>query len=261
MKKKIVAMLVLFACASLLFADLPPALRGLFPPEAAAQLEGKGEVTAVFKENGTLAFLPRLAAAAPLAAKVAAIKPMFGVEVCLLHKPGPKKADTREGLLGLYNNLLKVSSLKGILYYSVTRHTMREFFTESYRIDGPETKVKLADLTVADPAPAATSIFTFQNDSSFGENIYRIDYKVEAGSILMMMENVTKIWYGIFPLVDPGNFAYLILVYPAGDYLVFYSVVCVKGANPFGLLESRTESFYNRIKALDEWFRGQSGVF
>jgi hypothetical protein len=261
MKKKIGAMLAWLAFSTALFADLPPGLRDLFAPDTAALLENKGEVTAVFKENGTLTCLPRLKAAGAVSARVAQIKPMFGVEVCLLHRTADKQTDTAAGLMGIYNTLLRISSLKGILYYSVTRAKWRELFIEAYRIEGPDKKNKLPDLVVADPPPPANRIFTFQNDSSFGENVYRIDYQLDSGCILMRMENVTKIWYGIFPLVDPGNLSYIILVYPAGEYLLFYSVVCAAGANPFGLLESRTESCFNPIKALDDWFRKQSGLF
>jgi hypothetical protein len=262
MKKKIGAMLVCLVVGGTLFADLPPALSGLFTPEAAALLAGKGEATAVFKENGKLQYLPRLPQAAKLSAKIDEMKPMFGVELCLAHRlPAGQKADTPEGLAKIYNTLARVSSLKGIQYYSVTRGRMREFFAESYRIDGLETRKQLPDQTFASAPPESNRIFTFQDDSTFGKNEYRIDYWFADGCIVMNMENATKVWYGILPLVDPGNLAYLILVYPTGDYLLFYSVVCVKGANPFGILESRTESFYNRIKALDDWFRAQSGLF
>ncbi len=261
MKKKIGAMLICFVISGPLFADLPVSMSGLFTPEAAALLAGKGEVTAVFKENGKLQYLPRLSQASKLSAKIDEMKPMFGVEVCLVHRLAGQRADTPEGLAKIYNTLTRVSSLKGTQYYSVTRGRMREFFTESYRIDGPENKNRLPDQTFAPPLPEANRIFTFQDDSTFGKNEYRIDYSFGDGSIVMIMENATKVWYGILPLVDPGNLAYLILVYPAGEYLLFYSVVCVKGANPFGILESRTESFYNRIKALDDWFKAQSGLF
>jgi hypothetical protein len=261
MKKNIGAMLIGLVLTQALFAELPPALRGVLSPDAAALLDSRGEATSTIKENGTLKYLPRLPAAGAVTAKFDALKPMFGVEVCLLHRLPGGPAESPESLLKIYNTLMRVSTLKGTMYYSVTRGRMREFFTESYRIDGPETKNRLPDLVLSKSPPPVNVIFTFQNDSTFGENVYRIDYRSEGGCILMLMENVTKVWYGIFPIVDPGNLAYVILVYPAGDYLLFYSVVCVKGANPFGVLESRTESFYNRIKALDDWFRAQSGLY
>ncbi|MBN2353383.1 MAG: hypothetical protein JXD23_12485 [Spirochaetales bacterium] len=261
MKRKIGAMFAFLALTRALFADLPPSVSGLFTPEAAALLAGKGEATAVFKENGKLHYLPSLPQARRVADKIDAMNPMFGVEVCLAHRLAGRQADTPEGLVKIYNTLASVSSLKGTQYYSVTRDRMREFFTESYRIDDPEKRNKLPDLRFTSPPPSAHRIFTFQDDSTFGRNVYRIDYWFTGGCIVMNMENASKVWYGILPLVDPGNLAYLILVYPTGEYLVFYSVVCVKGANPFGILESRTESFHNRIKALDEWFRVQSGLF
>jgi hypothetical protein len=261
MKRKIIAMFAFLVLSPALFADLPASVSGLFTPEAAALLESKGEATAVFKEHGKLRYLPNLPQARRVTNKLEEMKPMFGVEICLVHKLAGQKADTPEGLVKIYNTLSRVSSLKGTQYYSVTRGRMREFFTESYRIDDPDKRNRLPDLEFRTPLPEAQRIFTFQDDSTFGRNVYRIDYWFKDGCIVMNMENASKVWYGILPLVDPGNLAYLILVYPVGDYLVFYSLVCVKGANPFGILESRTESFANRIKALDAWFRAQSGLY
>jgi hypothetical protein len=248
-------------CGAILFGEIPEELAALYPAETVSQLEKKGEVTSFIKENGTLTYLPRLLAANVIADKIGTMKPIFTVEVCILHKNGTKVLDSDKNLLTIYNTLLGISTLKGILYYSESRKMMREFFYDAYRIEAPDKKDRLPDLHAEKEIPFYNRLYAYQHDSSFGENTFDVDYRFDKKYFLMKMENVNQIWYGIIPIVDPGNLVYFILVYPSGDYLLFYSVICVKGANPFGLMESKAASFYNRIKALDDWFVKQSGLF
>jgi hypothetical protein len=260
MKEKLCAMVVFLFSAVALFAELPPALSRLFSPDKAVALEKQGEISGTIKEDGKLSNLPGLSVAAEISEKTAAMKPTFGVELCILHKIEGQALDSEENKRKIYNALTGISSLKGILYYSESRKMMRELFYDAFRIEAPDKKEKLADLVLESAMPASATIYAFQNDSSFGENVFTVTYRYEENYFLMRMENVNLIWYGILPLVDPGNFVYNILVFPVGDYLLFYSVICVKGANPFGIMESKAASFYNRIKALDSWFMARAGL-
>jgi hypothetical protein len=260
MKKIGSAMLILILSAARLVADLPPELSGLFASADSAQLARTGELTSTFKENGAPRFLPHLAQAEEVRQGVANLKPMFGVEVCFVHK-AVRKTDGETERRGIFRTLSAISTLKGLEYYSVSRKRMRELFIEAYRVSAPEKRDRQPDLVEDGPVPAYRLIHTFQNDSTFGENFFSVAYRSAGGAFSMTMQNTNKIWYGIIPLIDPGNLVYYIIVYPAGDYLLFYSLVCVNGANPFGIMESKTESFYNRIKALDGWFGKQSGLF
>jgi hypothetical protein len=253
-------MLVFLSPAAAAFAELPAGLRGLFSPAAAAELEKRGELSAMFRENEPLTCAPRLALCEKLRDGVAELKPMFGVEFCVVHK-ADKPLDTDKELRGIYGTLLGISTLKGLQYYSASRKRMRELFIDAFRVPAPEKRERLPDPATDGPIPPYRLIHTFQHDSTFGENFFSVEYRYADATFLMTMRNTNKIWYGIIPLIDPGNLAYYIIIHPSGEYVLFYSVVCVKGANPFGLMESKTESFYNRIKALDGWFREKSGLF
>jgi len=255
MKKPAFAMAVLFIVSGILSAEpsgLPRKLQDLLGGQVLAKLGTSGEATASFHEDGALSLVPGSPFSARIRDNVRAMKPTFGVEVCIARRIGGK-TDSPENLLKLYNVLLSVSTLKGTLYYSESRKIMREFFIESFRTDGPHSRNRLPDIFAGAVGPSL-SIFGFQHDSSFGENNYKIDYFAGDGVFLMEMINTNQIWYGIIPIVDPGNLRYYIMVVPAGEYVLFYSVICVTGANPFGLMEQRAASFYNRIKALENWF-------
>ncbi len=261
MKKTPCATILLFTLTAVtLCAELPDRLSELFSPADARQLERQGELSSIFKENESPTFIPRLALGRRVQEALGELKPMFGVEYCVVHKT-VKPLDGEASVQGLYNTLLKISSLKGLEYYSASRKRMRELFIEAYCVPAAENRTRLPDPVNRGPVPPYRLIHTFQHDSTFGENFYSVTYRYADGAFLMTMSNANKIWYGIIPLIDPDNLAYFIIVYPAGDYILFYSLVCVKGANPFGIMESKTESFYNRIKALDNWFRAQSGLF
>jgi hypothetical protein len=261
MKKIVYAMLILVAgVAAPLFGELPASLRGLFSEADAATLDTKGELSSIFKEHEPLRFVPKLALGGTVREAVTRMNPIFGVEYCVVHKTR-QSLDSEVARDGIYNTLLGISTLKGIEYYSASRKRMRELFIDAYCVPAPERKDRLPDPVNNGPIPSVRLINTFQHDSSFGENFYTVEYRYTDKAFLMTMRNSNKIWYGIIPLIDPGNLAYYIVIYPVGEYILFYSVVCVNGANPLGLMESKTESFYNRIKALDNWFQKQSGLF
>ena len=244
----------LIVFSTCLQAELPEPLRTIFNPQLVKTLEEKGEVTSVFKEGNLQGFIPNLKAGQRLSEALNKLKPNFGAIACILHQKVGNDFQTQSSLEAIYNTLLAVSTLKGIYYYSETRKTMRELFSESYRIENPQTRKPLPDLKVTSPFPNWLKIFSFQHDSTFGENTFSLTYEFDSSSFLVQMQNLNTIWYGILPLVDVGQLNYFIIVYPCREYLLFYALVCVKGANPFGILESRVASFYNRIKALDAWF-------
>jgi hypothetical protein len=256
MKKRTVAILVLFFLGSFFYGDFPEAFKQIIDPADLQELEKSGELQNIFKEEVNLRYFPKMKNADKIIGEIKTIKPTFGVEVLLSFKVKGKNFSSPEELLVLYNILRSVRTLKGIQYFSASRGRMRVMFNDAYVVDSAETRKKIPDRLV-DIIPAYSTLFIFQNDSSFGENVFETVYYAEQGQFLMKMENLTKIWYGIVPLIDPHNLNYIIFIYPQGDTILFYSVICVNAFNLFGIAESRTASFYNRIKALYSWYCSQ----
>ena len=183
---------------------------------------------------------------------------MIGVEVLLTYNFAGLQGNSEKNMLHIYNILRSISTLSGIEYYSASRQRMRTLFHEAYVVDSPDARNKLPD-PVVQSIPSLSSIFVYQNDSSFGENVYRVLYNFKESYFLMEMNNLTQIWWGIIPLIDPQNLKYIILIYPFEDYLVFYSVICVNAFNFLGVADQKSASFYNRVKALYNWFCSQYG--
>jgi hypothetical protein len=256
MKKKAVAIIMLILSGYFLYADGLKNFEDVLSAQILQNLSQYGELKNTFDDKVHLRYFPDVKLREVIKKQIKQLKPIFGIEVLLTYKMKEKDFSAEKQRLALYNILRSISTLKGIQYYSQSRGRMRIMFHDAYIVDSPDTKKKLPDRLV-DIIPAYSTLYIYQDDSSFGQNIFETVYYAEDGYFLMKMENLTKIWYGIIPLIDPHHLNYIIFIYPKGDTILFYSVVCVNAFNLFGIAESRTASFYNRIKALYTWFLSQ----
>jgi hypothetical protein len=253
MKKRAVAIFILCFMMYFSYSEFPQEFNNIMDAVILEELQKSGELKSIFDDKVILRYFPDIKLREKMIKEIKQLKPIFGVEVLLTYKKDGKSFSQEKEMLALYNILRSIRTLKGIQYYSDSRGRMRIMFHDAYLVDSPETKNKIPDRLVS-IIPAYSTLFIYQNDSSFGENIFETVYYSENGYFLMKMENLTKIWYGIVPLIDPHNLNYIIFIFPQGDTILFYSVVCVNAFNLFGIAESKTASFYNRIKALYNWF-------
>jgi hypothetical protein len=160
---------------------------------------------------------------------------------------------------GLYNQLLALSTMAGIQYFSASRGTMRTFFDTSRVIDGPSTKNPLPDPVYAEP-PSALTLYARQKDLSFGDNIYRYDYFATSGSIYFTQDNMTQLFYGIVPVIGRGNLRSIVIVYDCGDSLLIYFNSMVKTLSVPGIGDRISASFSNRAEAILKWFTGRADI-
>lgn len=219
-------------------------------------LEQDGEILRFLKQDEKLSLIPAVSSRQQVREDYSQLNPTIGVEILLLFKNVKPNLDSREGILSIYNVLRSISTLEGIEYYSVTRDRMRTLFYESYVIDSPDDKNKRPDPIVS-YIPGQSSIYVYQNDSTFGENVYIVNYRYYGNHVSMEMQNMNTIWYFILPLVDPDKLKYYIMVIPEQDNILFYGIIAANALNLFGIAESKAESFYNRIKAIANWFIGR----
>jgi hypothetical protein len=146
--------------------------------------------------------------------------------------------------------------MEGIEYYSASRERMRIFYEESYAIAGPDDREPIPDPLVSE-VPREDRIHVFQRDSSFGANVYRVEYVRREDAYLMSMTNLTRMYYGILPVVAPENLEIHITVVETKDGYLFYGACGVSVISLFGLEDRAKDSFYNRIEAIYRWFRGR----
>lgn len=191
--------------------------------------------------------------------ELTSLDPKVGIEIRIPIAVDPAlfadDTTTPEAILAIYNILRRVSTMEGIEYYSASRGEMRTFYHESYAIAGPGNETRIADPTVTS-IPRRDTIYVYQRDGSFGQNVQRIDYEFNGREILMSIVNLTTMVYKVIPLVTPENLQTFLLIQPNPDKgtIEFYGNLGVRVPGLFGMQDRARDSFYNRIVALHGWF-------
>jgi hypothetical protein len=182
------------------------------------------------------------------------LEPTLAVETLYLYKK-PKPASIWDEKLrtALFNQMTAISTLTGIEYFSATRNTMRIFYEYSSVIDSPSSKKPLPDPVFNKP-PVQYTLFARQKDLTFGDNIYRYEYKTAESALFFIQENMTSMNYGIIPAVGKNRLRSVLAVIDCGDSLLIYAVSMAKAASVPGMTDRIGNSFKNRTDAVYKWF-------
>ena len=246
------------------FAASPEQLVGA--ERAAALRAATGPVTEVQTKNPVPKLLPEHSELKRFVSEnMDSLEPNILVETLYLYRKPSGQAGNGgwgpEERTGLFNKLTALSSLKGIQYYSESRKTMRTFYETSQVIDSPEKKNPLPDPVFAS-VPASHSLYARQKDLTFGDNIYRFDYRAGTDSFFFMQENVTAMTAGIIPAIGKNKLKSVFAVIDTGDSLLLYAAAIAKTASLPGMGDRIGVSFTNRAIAVINWFTVQAdGVF
>jgi hypothetical protein len=242
------------------FAD---SLEELVGAERAALLRGEGSITEVQLKNPGPLLLPRHDALRRFVSEqYDSLGPSLCVETLFRYAKPPQDAGNNAGWnetgrAGLFNQALAISSLAGIQYYSASRGVMRTFYESSAVIDGPATKKVIPDPVYASP-PQSLTLYARQKDLTFGDNIYRYDYRAEADAFFFVQENLTALTAGIIPAVGKNKLRSVFAVIDCGDSLLVYAASMAKAASLPGMGERIGNSFTNRAEAILKWFTGRA---
>jgi hypothetical protein len=260
---------VLFFCA-VISRIFPESLEELVAPEYAQRLRSSGSsVTKTQLKNPSPELLPKNNELRQLVTGVmGALNPGTLVETLYLYKKPDRPPQASGGWsagqrTGIFNRLAALGTLTGIQYYSASRGTMRTFYEYSSVIDSPASKNPLPDPVFEDvPAGFTLTLFARQKDLTFGDNIYRYDYKTASDSVFFTQENLTPLSYGIIPVIGRGNLRTVMAVIDCGDFLLIYAASMAKAASVPGMADRIGNSFGNRAEAVLKWFTGAAdGVF
>ncbi|MFP4429678.1 MAG: DUF6675 family protein [Spirochaetaceae bacterium] len=257
------ALLLLFLCLppASAGADVPEewtgrSLRDVFPdlsPVQYAQLEDEGEITHFYRKEAELTLAPEAFGWREAQERIREFGPKIGVEALFL-MPYPGALETAaDPELEIYNTLRSVGTMEGIEYYSASRERMRIFYIDSYAVEDPDSRRPQRDPVVSS-IPIEDSIYVYQRDSSFGRNVHRVTYGYTDGAYGVRMTNLTRMFYGILPLVAEENLDVYLTIIPVEEGIVFYGNSAVRVIGLFGMEHRARNSFYNRIKALFDWF-------
>ena len=237
-------------------ADLVESLRRQYGFSAAdcASLAAAGEITRYQDKDFSSLILPDKPLAARLIAEMKDLPAVILVEalfVIPVEKGLPGKEDYR---LAVYNTLHKIDRMKGLQYWSESNQRMQVMFHDACLIANPDARTPLPN-PVAREILSADTRYIFQDDSRFGENIYKADYRYNDGMFRVSMQNLTKMYYGIIPAVQKEKLRLDMVILCGEDHLIFYSCIGADVFSFFGFEKRVLPSFSNRIKALFSWFQ------
>jgi hypothetical protein len=219
-------------------------------------------ITEVRFKTSTPVLLPRHSYTRELIAHTLQdLEPSFLVETLrVYHKPSgasfPAWSETERS--ALFNQCLALSTLAGLEYYSESRKRMRTFYETSTVIDSPETKRPLPD-PAYDTPPVSALLYVRQKDLTFGDNIYRYEYRALSDALLFTQENLTTLSLVLIPAVGKNRLRSVVAVFDAGADLLVYMLSAAKAASLPGLNERVGDSFSNRADAILRWFVSQAG--
>ena len=186
------------------------------------------------------------------------IEPAVMVETLHIYeKPAAATAWSAEEKTQLYNNLLALSTLTGLQYYSASRGAMRTFYETSFVIDGPSGKKPIPDPVYTRP-PSELTIYARQKDLTFGDNTYQYNYISAPGAIIFTQQNLTSLTYGIIQAVGKNRLRSTVAVLDADEYLLVYAVSMAKTASLPAMRDRIGNSFANRAEAILHWFSDQA---
>ncbi len=187
-----------------------------------------------------------------------AARPTVGAEVLVVLRGLAGDLGSPDGRLRLHNALHAASTLKGITYWSASRKQQRVLFTESFAIASPRKVVPIPDPVFSDVPPEDT-LYTFQQDQSYGKNTYAQHFTSAVDHVAVRIRNTSTVTVVFVPLVQPGGFVSDCLIVPMGSDLLFYGVSYIRTSMPTGDRHARQESLANRLIAMANWLRARLG--
>jgi hypothetical protein len=227
----------------------------------AAELVNQGTLTEVQTRKGQPALVPEHAYTREIIrAAISDLNPGIIVESLFLYtKPAGASTETwtEAERTALYNEVLALSTLAGLQYFSTSRNTMRTFYETSVIVDGPETKNPRPDPVFAAPL-AELTLYARQKDLTFGENLYRYVYYARPDALIFTQENLSDMYNGIIKAVGRNRLRTTVAFLDVGDCLLIYTASLVKAASIPALARRIGASFSTRAEAILGWFSGRA---
>lgn len=162
-----------------------------------------------------------------------------------------------EDARGILSRFGRISELRSIRYWSVSRGACRDLIDEAFALAGPDEDQRREDFSL-DELTAGQSLHFYQDDNGpGGGTVYRLQLRdVAPDRLVFETENVGTIRVLLVPLFGPGELrAFYVLERDAGDVWSFYSLTgTLAGASP--LVGGHDASYLNRALALYGYIAG-----
>ena len=242
------------AALLIIAAQLHADLGGVEGPRTLATVRERGQITRSAASSADLRYIPNLPSRDTILAGLDAISPTVVVELLAWTRVAGARLSEPAGRLLVYNALRSISRLEGLDYYSASHGEMRLLYRTSHRIAGPFDRSPLPDPLVSTP-PERDTIWVYQDDTTFGGNVFRVSYENADRYVVMEITNHNVMRFFLIPLVPAGGTQLYFVTVPDGDEILFYAVAAARLSGPFARIGAVQQSFANRIEAMYRWFR------
>ncbi len=226
-------------------------------PSVTAQLADAGSVNESSSgKDAALVLAPYHHEAKAIRSALVAEDPDIVVEALFLWKKASPALPAAE-MLAAFNVLRSISTLQGIEYYSASRKKIRPLYTYSSLITGPSDDTPVRDTRLGSMPSYPETLFARQNDTTFGDNRYRIVLSGGLDFVSQHSTNLTKLSLGIVPVAGPGDVHVRLLILRVDEGLLFYIASSARAALVPGVRATLETSFANRATAVYNWFSSE----
>jgi len=180
---------------------------------------------------------------------------IFVEALFLWQKPGAGAPEAE--ILAVYNVLRSISTLQGLEYYSASRKKIRPLYVYSSLIAGLNDPSPVRDSQLQRLPPVPETLYARQNDTTFGDNQYRITLTGGMDFVTQHSTNLTRLSLGIVPVAGPGDVNVRLLVLSVDEGLLFYAASSARAAVVPGVRGKLETSFGNRAEAVYNWFSSE----
>jgi hypothetical protein len=230
-----------------------PSIGDFLSEEEITLLKEEGEITLFQYKETEPQLIPEVSQTSSLKADLTDLGGNFSIEG-LFFIPVEEVIKEDSLILNSLNILSSVSTLEGLQYYSASRGEIRLLFEECWRIKDENSEEPIGDLHFSS-LPEKASFFIHQKDLTFGSNSSAVTIITEDDCLFMSMKNLTKMRYnGVVKVINKGDFYTGVLVIPVEEGILYYGTMTAQTMNIGILMDKASKSFYNRMKALFNWF-------
>ena len=265
MKKTLFIVFFLFVFIPFVFASSVLDYFPAFSPSQEKMLLSGEMVKGTSVSDDVMSFIPAGSLISDTAEEVLSYEKGFVIAVDMLipYPEEMKDMNNEEMLLFLYNNSLKVSTMKGIEYISHRAGDKKKtLFDDAYMLSSSNKKDRIEDPEV-DSVPEYSEHYVYMKDTSFGNNVYRIEYKAKEKEIALEMRNSSELKFMGIGIVAPGKISISMDIILTDEGILFAGIASVKDKTPKINLLVYTidleESIMNRVVALKNWYFGRIG--
>lgn len=165
------------------------------------------------------------------------------------------KTSIDTGISAVSKIVRSLSKMQGMQYYSNTRKRYETLYTESYRIENPNSVQPISD--DLEGSSDGKTMYLFQNEHTFGKGYYQVQYHENKKMVVMHLKNTSPMYYGIVKAVDPDKLRIVVNIIDNGDGYYVYLGMSVDFMQLAGIENKMSKSFQARLDALYNWITYQ----